>query len=154
MEVCHAYTCQMKSTFYFHPKDIAEIATLMKKTKRADTPFEERRAIAYAIGLIETKVGAKLGINDRAGMEFGGSGDPTQEDCVDEATNTTSFLLVLQAHGLIKYHTVGTPFSKEALIWADPSRRSGQILAALDPGHPGEGDRPEICCGFLERPPR
>ena len=40
----------------------------MKKTKRADTPFEERRAIAYAIGLIETKVGAKLGINDRAGM--------------------------------------------------------------------------------------
>lgn len=68
MEVCHAYTWQMKSTFYFHPKDIAEIAALMKKTKRADTPFEERRAIAYAIGLIETKVGAKLGINDRAGM--------------------------------------------------------------------------------------
>ena len=118
VEVCHAYTCKMKSTFYFHPKDIAEIAALMKKTKRADTPFEERRAIAYAIGLIETKVGAKLGLNDRAGMEFGGSGDPTQEDCVDEATNTTSFLLVLQAHGLIKYHTVGTPFSKEALIWA------------------------------------
>ena len=40
VEVCHAYTCQMKSTFYFHPKDIAEIASLMKKTKRADTPFE------------------------------------------------------------------------------------------------------------------
>ena len=100
VEVCHAYTCQMKSTFYFHPKDIAEIAALVKKTKRADTPFEERRATAYAIGLIETKVGAKLGLNDRAGMEFGGSGDPTQEDCVDEATNTTSFLLVLQAMGL------------------------------------------------------
>jgi len=118
VEVCHAYTCQMKSTFYFHPKDIAAIATLMKKRKRADTPFEERRAIAYAIGLIETKVGAKFGINDRAGMEFGGSGNLTQEDSVDEATNTTSFLLVPQAHGLIKYHIVGTPFSKEALIWA------------------------------------
>ena len=144
VEVCHAYTCQMKSTFYFHPKDIAEIAAMMKKTKRADTPFEERRAIAYAMGLIETKVGAKLGINDRAGMEFGGSGDPTQEDCVDEATKTTSFLLVLQTHGLIKYHTVGTPFSKEALIWAT---LHGDPVA-------GEGDRPEICRGFLERSPR
>ena len=28
--------------------------------------------------LIEKKVGAKLGINDRAGMEYAGSGDPTQ----------------------------------------------------------------------------
>ena len=77
-------------------------------------------------------------------MEFGGSGDPTQEDCVDEATNTTSFLLVLQTHGLIKYHTVGTPFSKEALIWAT---LHGDPVA-------GEGDRPEICRGFLERSPR
>jgi len=31
VEVCHAYTCQMKSTFYFHPKDIAEIAALMRR---------------------------------------------------------------------------------------------------------------------------
>ena len=42
--------------------------------------------------MIETKVGAKLGIKDRAGMEFGGTGDPTQEDCVDEATNTTQLI--------------------------------------------------------------
>jgi hypothetical protein len=118
VEVCHAYTCQMKSTFYFRSTDIAEIAALMNKTKRADTPFEERRAIAYAIGLIETKVGAKLGIKDRPGMEFGGSGDPTQEDCVDEATNTTSFLLVLQAHGLLKHHTVGIPMTKGNLLKA------------------------------------
>jgi len=32
-------------------------------------------------------------------MDYAGSGDPTQEDCVDEATNTTSFMLVLQVHG-------------------------------------------------------
>jgi hypothetical protein len=118
VEVCHAYTCRMKTTFYFHPKDIQEIAALMKKTKRADTPFEERRAIAYAIGLTERIVGARLGINDRAGMDYAGSGDPTQEDCVDEATNTTSFLLELQSHGLLKYHTVEIPFSKGDLLRA------------------------------------
>ena len=118
VEVCHAYTCRMKTTFYFHPKDIAEITELMRKTKKADTPFEERRAVAYAIGLIERIVGDRLGIQDRAGMEFGGSGDPTQEDCVDEATNTTSYMLVLQSHGLLKYHTVQIPFSKGDLLKA------------------------------------
>ena len=118
VEVCHAYTCQMKTTFYFRPKDMKDIETVMRKTKRADTPFEERRAIAYANALIEKKVGDKLGIKDRAGMEFTASGDPTQEDCVDEATNTTSYLLILQSHGLLKHHTVGTPFSKGDLLKA------------------------------------
>jgi hypothetical protein len=118
VEVCHAYTCAMKTTFYFHDKDIRELAQLMRKTKRADTPFEERRAIAYAIADIEKRVSAKLGIKDRAGMEYAGSGDPTQEDCVDEATNTTSYLLVLQAHGLFKYHSVQIPFSKGDLLKA------------------------------------
>ena len=116
VEVCHAYTCKMKTTYYFHKSDIAELAALMRRTKKADTPFEERRAIAYAISRIEIKVGAKLGIKDRAGMEYGGSGDPTQEDCVDEATNTTSYLLVLQSNGLLKHHTVEIPFSKGDLL--------------------------------------
>src|SRR4029078_2337801 len=65
VEVWQAYTCQMTCTFSFRSKDIADIAGLMNKTKRSDTPFEERRAIAYAIGLIETKTRAKLGIKDK-----------------------------------------------------------------------------------------
>lgn len=118
VEVCHAYTCAMKTTYYFHQSYINQLAILMKKTEKADTAYEERRAIAYAIADIEKKVGAKLGINDRAGMEFGGSGDPTQQDCVDEATNTTSYLLILQSNGLLKYHTVRIPFSKGDLLKA------------------------------------
>jgi hypothetical protein len=118
VEVCRAYTCAQKSTYYFSKKDIAELGALMRKVKRSDTPAEERRAVAYAIGRIEVKVGKKLGIKDRPGMEFGGSGDPTQQDCVDEATNTTSYLLVLQETGLMKLHTVEIPFSKGDLLKA------------------------------------
>jgi hypothetical protein len=90
VEVCHAYTCAKKSTFYFRTKDIKDIAAVMRKVKKGDTPYQERRAIAYAIALIEKKVGAKLGIKDRPGMEFAGTGDPTQQDCVDEASNTAT----------------------------------------------------------------
>ena len=89
--VCHAYTCKVQ------------------------TPYEERRAVAYAIAKIDTDVGNALGIKDRAGMQFSASGDPTQMDCVDVATNTTSYLLVLKANGLIKYHTVEGTMSKENL---------------------------------------
>ena len=52
VEVCHAYTCKIKTTFYFRPKDIQDISAEMRKVKNGDTPFQERRAIAYAIALI------------------------------------------------------------------------------------------------------
>ena len=113
--VCHAYSCKQQTAYTFSREDIAEIAVVMNKVKRADTPFEERRAAAYAIGHIEAKVGAKLGINDRAGMQFTAANNPTQQDCVDEATNTTSYLLVLQTNGLLKHHTVEGTMYKQNL---------------------------------------
>ncbi len=113
--VCHAYTCKEQTPYTFSRQDIAEISAIMKKVKRADTPYEERRAIAYAIASMEVRVGKKLGIHDVAGMQFSASGDSSQQDCVDEATNTTSYLLVLQSNGLIKHHSVEGTMSKENL---------------------------------------
>jgi hypothetical protein len=115
--VCHAYGCEKQTPVKFGPSQVKEISELMRKTKKADTPFEERRAIAYAIGWMERYTGAQIGTSaDRPGMEFNGPGDPTQQDCVDEATNTTSYLLVLQSNGLLKHHTVGRPFSKGNIL--------------------------------------
>jgi hypothetical protein len=115
--VCHAYGCRMQTAFRFTDADIAQIKTLMTKTRKADTPYEERRAVAYAIGWMERRTGDVIGTSaDRPGMDFSASGDPTQQDCVDEATNTTSYLLILERNGLLKHHTVGTPFSKENLL--------------------------------------
>ena len=114
--VCHAYTCKMETKFRFTDADIDELRAIFKKIKKADTPAGERRAVAYSIGWIETRVGKAIGTaTDRAGMDFAASGDPTQMDCVDESTNTTSYMLVMQNNGLLKYHTVGTPFSKDQL---------------------------------------
>jgi hypothetical protein len=97
--VCHAYGCKMKTPYRFTSANIAEITREMRRVKRSDSPEEERRAIAYAIGLMERQVGAAIGIRDKAGMQWTASGDPTQEDCVDESTNTTSYLVVLQSNG-------------------------------------------------------
>ena len=113
--VCHAYTCKMQTPYTFSRAQIAEISAIMAKVKRNDSPFEERRAVAYAIAKMEIDVGNKIGIKDVAGMQFTASGDPTQMDCVDEATNTTSYLFVLKSNGLIKQHTVEGTMSKENL---------------------------------------
>ncbi|MBI1384436.1 MAG: hypothetical protein GC150_05955 [Rhizobiales bacterium] len=115
--VCAAYGCKVQTRVTFSKAHIAEISQIMEKTRKADTPDEERRAVAYAIGWMERHTGAITGTSaDRPGMEYAGSGDPTQQDCVDEATNTTSYLLVLQNNGFLRHHKVGTPFSKGNLL--------------------------------------
>jgi hypothetical protein len=86
--------------------------------KRNDSPAEERRAIAYAIALMERRqAGAAIGINDKADMQWSASGDATQEDCVDDSTNTTSFLMVLQSNGLLRYHTVQGPLGEDNMLY-------------------------------------
>lgn len=116
VSVCHGYTCKIQTKFTFKDADIVELGKIMKKVKKDDSAPEERRAIAYAIGWMETRVGKEIGTDkDRPGMDFKASGDPTQQDCVDESTNTTSYLLVLQNNGFLKHHTVGTPFAKDQL---------------------------------------
>lgn len=114
--VCHAYGCQMRTKFTFTEQDLADLKALMDKTrgKEPDSPEQERRAIAYAIGWMETRTGDVIGTkDDRPGMDFTASGDPTQQDCVDEATNTTSYMNVLATAGFIRHHDVGVPFAKE-----------------------------------------
>ena len=146
--ICHAYTCKVQTPYTFSRADIAEISAIMAKVKRNDSPFEERRGVAYAIAKMETDVGRKLGIKDKAGMQFTASGDASQMDCVDEATNTTSYLLVLKANGLIKHHTVEGTMSKENFGQGLGQAQSGAVLAALDGGAEGEQVRSEICGRF------
>lgn len=115
VHVCHAYGCRKQTKVRFSDADLAELAAIMAKWRtKAATPGDERRGVAYAIGWMERVVGERVGTkDDRAGMDFAASGDPTQQDCVDEATNTTSYLTVLANAGLLTHHTVGTPFAKE-----------------------------------------
>jgi hypothetical protein len=148
--VCHAYGCKAQTKVAFTPADIAEISALMARVRRDDSPAEERRAIAYAIGWMERRVAPTVGTaSDRPSMDFGGSGDTTQQDCVDEATNTTSYLLVLDRHGLIRHHRVDRPFAKDSINrwthWAAliEEKQSGARYA-IDSSSGPNGDNPMV----------
>jgi hypothetical protein len=144
--VCHAYGCKAQTSFTFTPSDLSELFVVMTTVPRDDGPREERRAIANAIGWMERRVAPAVGTaTDRAGMDFSGSGDRSQQDCVDEATNTTSYLLVLNRHGLIRHHVVERPFAKDDFgkwtHWAALIREKGSgELFAIDASASANGE--------------
>ena len=115
VHVCHGYGCKFKTRFRFLDDDVKQLGAIMAKWRtKAATADEERRGVAYSIAWMKERVGKVIGtVADRAGDDFEGNGDPTQEDCVDTANNATSYLSVLFVSGLLKYHTVGVPFARE-----------------------------------------
>jgi hypothetical protein len=110
---CHAYGCQKQTAFRFTDADLAKMRAMMKPAKAASAAAE-RAAVRDTLAWMERRVDAEVGTsNDRPGDDFGGSGDPSQMDCVDVATNLSSYLLVLQRNQLLSHHTVGPVFVKE-----------------------------------------
>jgi hypothetical protein len=67
---------------------------------------QERKQISLAVGKLEELVGVKTGTStDRAGT-FDNSSYPGQQDCNDEAINTTTYMRLMLQNGLIKLHQV------------------------------------------------
>lgn len=64
----------------------------------------ERIQIANAIAEFEQIIGVKTDTSmDKAGL-FEAMGSYGQLDCIDESTNTTTYLLILEKQGLLKWH--------------------------------------------------
>jgi len=113
IEVCSAYQCARRTPFTFTKADLQQIAQAMNRTVKADTPAEERKGIAQAVAWVETRVGRQVGTwRDRPGSNPRYAGDPSQMDSFDEATNTTSTLLIMETYGLLRHHTVERPTSR------------------------------------------
>lgn len=74
--------------------------------KGVDNAPQERTQIKQAIALLETLVGNKTGtwrdlaLNEKPAEKDG------QLDCKAEATNTTTYLRLLEQDGLLKWHSV------------------------------------------------
>jgi hypothetical protein len=113
--VCSAYGCRKQTEFKFTSADIVTLQTMMSPSHAA-TPADERQATRTTLAWMERRVGDVVGTSaDRPGDDFAGNGDPTQMDCVDIATNLSSYLLILEKHKLLRHHSVGAVFAKEDL---------------------------------------
>jgi hypothetical protein len=115
--VCSGYGCTHQASFTFTAEDIRQLAVIMDAARAEDTPEAERKALGTAIAWIERRVGPATGTaNDRPGLDFLGAGMKSQQDCVDEATNTTSYMLVMERYALLRHHKVVRPMAKGNMI--------------------------------------
>ncbi len=103
-ETCQAGGCAKLSVVALNSADWQPVAQLFNPLPQ--DAQAEREKIADAIGLLEVIVGNKTGTaSDRAGT-FDNSDYPGQQDCNDEAINTTTYMRLLKQHGYIRFHAV------------------------------------------------
>lgn len=145
---CHAYGCKHVSSVNLTENDWREIdAVFADKTA---TPAEERKKVAQAVGLFEQIAGAQIGTEEDVRGTFFALGH-MQHDCVDESTNTTVYLALLQKRGHLLHHDIAAPQARFPIIHAGrwphqtaviTERYSGEIFAVdswfHDNGAPAE----------------
>lgn len=101
---CQANSCRIITT---QTLDAVQLRTLSKHfTKPPADAAAERARLGDAIALLERWMGARTGTDRDLGGTFPGFGKPGQMDCIDESTNTTSYLTLIAAHGWLRYHRV------------------------------------------------
>lgn len=114
--ICSAYGCRAQTNYRFTESDLVYMRRSMVVPASDRTAAAERAAVARTLAWMEKRVGDVVGTSaDRPGDDLAGGGDATQMDCVDVATNLTSYLLVMQYNGLLLHHSVGNVTVKEDL---------------------------------------
>lgn len=126
---CWGGTCAAVETIGLTNEEWAKVHEVFNPMP--ENAAEERFRMMLAIGLLESLVGPKTGTaGDRAGT-YGNSAWPGQLDCNDEATNTTSYIRMMAAEGLIRFHEIQDTAVRGFLFFA---RHSTAVIRERDSG--------------------
>lgn len=107
-EHCRGYGCAIRDRVSL---DKQEWKTVSRYFHGVHSAAAERTAISRSIAAFEKIVGSKTGTEGDIAGTFAETG-PFQLDCVDESTNTTIYLAMLQDKNLLKYHTLSAPITR------------------------------------------
>jgi hypothetical protein len=118
--ICFKHTCAAVATVSLTPKEWAEIKGLLQPS--AATPEAERELIKKAVARLEVVIGEKVNTSQDKGGNFDGMfiSDSFQMDCIDESSNTTTYLTLMQKDGLLKWHTVQPTKTRGFFIFGMP----------------------------------
>jgi hypothetical protein len=117
--VCHGNSCRLRTEVSLSTEEWTRVGALFDPAPD-DAPAERRR-IARAIGLLETFTGRRANtLEDAPGMGVHWNPDG-QLDCIDEATNSTTYLRMMAADRLIRFHDIGLPANRFVITAWGPS---------------------------------
>ncbi len=103
--VCYRHTCAEVVELKLEHDQWERIRVLFLSPP--DSAEEERARIARAIGMMEIMTGGLANTaNDKGGNLDGLFAGGNQLDCIDESTNSTTYLRMLATDGLLRRHSV------------------------------------------------
>lgn len=106
---CRAYGCQKIDTIELTDSKWKEIDTIFNPP--AKSAEQEREKISKALASFETIVGDITGTSEDIWGTFQKTGHK-QQDCVDESTNSSIYMRVLEKRGHLKFHIPRVPQSR------------------------------------------
>jgi hypothetical protein len=116
--VCYDHSCASVATLSITDAEWSLASEPL--VEQASNAADERRAIAASIAQFEQIVGTQLGTTADRGGNLAGFGRPGQLDCIDESTNSTTYLHMLAQAGLLKHHTLQEPVTRFGLFVGMP----------------------------------
>lgn len=116
--VCHGGTCALVSQVRLDPAQWERIAAVFA-APAADAQ-EERARIAEAISRFEVIVGALTDTSDDRAENRHGADWRSQMDCIDESTNSTTYLRMLASAGLLRWHRVEARVTRGFFVFGWP----------------------------------
>jgi hypothetical protein len=116
--VCHDLSCHSVTELSLDDGEWSQVKHLF--SPKAEHAENERQQIKQAIALLEQLVGVKAGTaQDKAKNQLSGS-RYGQLDCIDEATNTTVYLRMLESASLLQWHRTAPRTSRGLFIGRAP----------------------------------
>ncbi len=111
--ICYNYGCAVRARIEI---DDSALRSARQLLSRADDAAGERAAISRVIGLFETVAGQQTPTWADKGGNVNDDGVNGRMDCIDESTNATTYLRLLESHGWLRHHRVLEPV-KRAPYW-------------------------------------
>lgn len=148
--VCHGFGCVRHTPVTLSPKNLRTYKTILARGRAS--PAAERKAIAEAIAWMEKTVAPTVGsANDVAGLDLRNAGVVGQMDCIDESTNTTSYLLLAEKQGFLTHHTVVRPVARGFFLDGRYPHATA-VVNEIETGRPyaidswphANGERPDV----------
>lgn len=117
--VCYNHGCSKAANTGLDPEEWARVRRIFEPPPAS--PQEERKRLARAIALMEDLVGARVRTDgDRGGNLKGVFAPSPQQDCIDESTNSTTYLRLMEDAGLLRWHGVERMRTRGFIIFGFP----------------------------------
>jgi hypothetical protein len=148
--ICYKHTCAAVATVSLNHDEWTEIMGIFQPA--ATSPEAERELIKKAVARLEVVIGKKVDTSHDKGGNFEGMSvhDGYQMDCIDESSNTTTYLALMQRDNLLKWHTVQPTKTRGFFIFGMPhttavikENQSGEVWA-VDSWFHDNGVEPEV----------